>query len=152
MNNFDAADKLVREFSNLHGIEVSFSETAICGLMLDEKFHITLRFEPDFDALLMHASIGALPTKDKSAYTDLLLEILAANYLWRGAAGATLSLALDVLTVQQLLPVVNLTVEDFEEQLFKLGQTVSTWQQRLENFNSLESTTSSDRPNMIKYG
>jgi hypothetical protein len=152
MDKFHTAEILIHDFSTRHGIEVSFSENGIFGILLDEKVHVTLRFEPEYGALLLHAPIGRMPASDSPGYGEFLLNILTANYLWKGGDGLTLSLALDVLYAQKLLIISNLAVNDLDNHLFSAAKTVLAWRNKLEPSVEAVVTPPLEWKGMINYG
>lgn len=152
MDKFHTAEILIHDFSTRHGIEVSFSENGVFGILLDEKVHITLRFEPEYGALLLHAPVGRMPASDSPGYCEFLTDILTANYLWKGGDGLTLSLALDVLYAQKLLIISNLAVNDLDNHLFSAAKTVLTWRDKLMPDDTLDVAPPFEWKGVINYG
>ena len=83
-------------------------------------------------ALILAMALGSLPAERSP---DLLVELLDANYLWQGTAGATLGVSADtgLLALCRHLGVAGLDAEGLETVIDAMVECAEDWQERLQS-------------------
>lgn len=79
---------LMKALTKTLGVEVEPDVDATCGLRIDDRIDLTLRYEQRFSSLLAYATVGTLP---EHGVEVTMLRLLEANHVWDGSRGATWS-------------------------------------------------------------
>ncbi len=108
MDTFEQALALMRAAGEGLGAQLEPDETGACGLLIDDRLEVTLRYEPTPPAVLLYCPVGELPQQRVAAALRHLLE---ANHLWEGGRGATWSLAGGEAVLSRLLPLEGLETQ-----------------------------------------
>jgi hypothetical protein len=104
----DEAIALMKSLGASFGFDPQPDAAGACGLRIDEKLDVTLRYEPTPPALLLYAPIGELP---EPAPAGVLRRLLEENHVWERTRGATWSLSGDTVILSRLLSLPGLEPE-----------------------------------------
>jgi hypothetical protein len=104
--------------------------TGTCALVFERRITVHVAAERGDEAMLLFSTLGGL---DPRQQPELVATVLRGNYLWRGTAGATLSMdpVHDVALLAQRLPVDGLTAATLEQRLGNFVEAALAWMQRL---------------------
>jgi hypothetical protein len=116
------------------GAEVGLPDLALdehdyCCLVLDD---LAINLETDGEELFLYANLGPLPG-DEAARTELLAELLDANYFWQGTGGGVLAASREEGFVLFLMRsrVDALDVTGLRNMLENFANVAATWMARL---------------------
>lgn len=124
------ADHLLAALGRLVGIpQLGLDDAGCCALSFDTT---VVNFEADEEAhrLFLYADVGDAPERlSEALYRDLL----AANLLWRGTGGATLSLdeRRRRFVLAHAVPVERISEADFVETVERFADIAETWAKRV---------------------
>ena len=122
---------LLRDLGGLVGLpELGLDADGHCSLVFDGRVEVDLAYAEGDDRLTVAALLGRLPV---DAPAERYLELLDANFFWRGTEGATLGVERDSGTVVLLeaLPLAGLDIGGLERHLDVFVATAETWVQAL---------------------
>lgn len=122
------ANALLLDLGNALGIQLALDTDGACGLRIDDCLELTLRLEPEPQALLAYAQVHALPGAGADA---VLRRLLAANHIWEESQGATWSLHDGQVTLARLLPLQDLDAKQLAQELARFVDVARGEQQRL---------------------
>lgn len=129
MDMFEQAAALLQSLGASLGVELQPDETGACGLRIDERLDMTLRYEPSPPALLVYSPVGSLP---EGRVEGVLRRLLEANHLWDASRGATWSLSADEVILSRLLPLPELELEVLAAELASFAEVAFALQRALE--------------------
>lgn len=124
------ADHLLTALGRQVGItDLRLDDTGCCALSFDAT---VVNFEADEETqrLFLYADVGDAPEHlTEALYRDLL----AANLLWRGTGGATLSLdeRRRRFVLAHAVPVERISDADFVETVERFADIAETWARRI---------------------
>ncbi|MFC4160069.1 type III secretion system chaperone [Chitinimonas lacunae] len=124
-------DRLISEFGTLLGMPgLRLDAQRHCSLLFDRSHRLAIACDSAGGRLVLHCAVGPLPPAVSS---DTLIALLRANYLWRGAHGATLSLDPDgrQVTLMLALSLAGLDTAQLNTAVEKLLDSVDAWQRFL---------------------
>lgn len=127
--------------------ELSPDENGFCRLSLD-KVIIDIKADAEEKHLMLFAEIAPFPMECSS---DLVKEILGANFLFNGTNGATLALNTEnkTITLQQKEALALLDVDNFSEMLNNFATTVENWQALIADFQQKSPDTAEANPSEL---
>jgi hypothetical protein len=124
-----------RQLIKMFGERIGFPDIephpeGLCSLRFDDRVTIDLEYSEEQKVLLLSSLVGVLKKEESQLFYDELLE---ANLLWGGTAGATLGVDPESLTVflcyqEQLL---GLALEQFQQLMRQFSDAALFWNQRL---------------------
>jgi Tir chaperone protein (CesT) family len=147
MDMLEQAHALMRSVGMRLGVELEPDADGACGLRIDDKLAVTLRYEPTPPAMLAYSPVGILP---EVAVEPVLRDLLEANHVWEGARGATWSLAAGEVVLSRLWPLRDLEAEVLVAELAVFVAVALARQQRLQSAQgtALEGTPAASNPFM----
>ncbi len=101
----EQAAALLRSVGAGLGLELQPDSTGACGLRIDDRLDVTLRYEPNPPSLLAYSHVGALPD---GPVEDLLRRLLEENHVWDGSRGSTWSLSGGSVVLSRLFALAEL--------------------------------------------
>ena len=112
---------LLRDLGGLVGLpELGLDADGHCSLVFDGRVEVDLAYAEGDDRLTVAALLGRLPA---DAPAERYLELLDANFFWRGTEGATLGVERDSGTVVLLeaLPLAGLDIGGLDRAMESLA-------------------------------
>ena len=119
---------LVRELSELIGVELSYSDDKTCDLAVDGRI-VVLRYRPDDDDWLY---FGVVSETEDDQSREVLEKALELNLFGSETLGMHLGLFGNALVLSGTLPMEGLTAEDFAERLLFLSRHIGKLAEKLE--------------------
>ncbi len=110
----EQAAALLRSVGAGLGLELQPDSTGACGLRIDDRLDVTLRYEPNPPSLLAYSHVGALPD---GPVEDLLRRLLEENHVWDGSRGSTWSLSGGSVVLSRLFALAELEAETLSSEL-----------------------------------
>lgn len=116
-----------------------------CLLRVDDRLELTIEFDEDTQSVILSAACGQLP---ETASSQVLMELLAANFYWSGAGGATLSLHTHTHTLylQYREPLDHLDAPRLQDLLHALVLNSEAWNERLHTLVNTPAATGATSP------
>lgn len=126
-----AADALLLELGDRMGLPgLHLDRAGCCHLAFDGRWLVTLAIMPG-GRLFLHCPIGA-PATAEALDAALMMTMLQASFMGRGAAGGTLAIGPDRRPcVQRDLAVSQMDASALQGALEQLLNTAETWSDRL---------------------
>ena len=137
MDSLDEVSALLRSLGASLGVELQLETVGACGLCVDDRLEITLRYEPSPPALLAYSAVGDLPV---GSAEELLRALLEANHVWEESRGATWSLYDDGVVLSRLFPLPGLESDTLAAELAAFVEVALAGQQVLRSSQSAERT------------
>ena len=119
---------LVRELSELIGVELSYSDDRTCDLAVDGRI-VVLRYRPDDDDWLY---FGVVSESEDDQPRGLLAKALELNLFGSETLGMHLGLFGNALVLSGSVPMDGLTAENFAERLLFLSRHIGKLAEKLE--------------------
>ena len=119
---------LVRELSELIGVELSYSDDRTCDLAVDGRI-VVLRYRPDDDDWLY---FGVVSESEDDQPRRLLAKALELNLFGSETLGMHLGLFGNALVLSGSVPMDGLTAENFAERLLFLSRHIGKLAEKLE--------------------
>ena len=119
---------LVRELSELIGVELSYSDDRTCDLAVDGRI-VVLRYRPDDDDWLY---FGVVSESEDDQPRGLLAKALELNLFGSETLGMHLGLFGNALVLSGSVPMDGLTAESFAERLLFLSRHIGKLAEKLE--------------------
>ena len=119
---------LVRELSELIGVELSYSDDKTCDLAVDGRI-VVLRYRPDDDDWLY---FGVVSESEDDQPRGLLAKALELNLFGSETLGMHLGLFGNALVLSGSVPMDGLTAENFAERLLFLSRHIGKLAEKLE--------------------
>ncbi len=101
MEMLEQTAALLRSVGARLGVELRPDSTGACGMRIDDRLDVTLRYEPSPPSLLIYSLVGDLP---EGPVEDLLRRLLEENHVWDGSRGSTWSLSGGSVVLSRLFP------------------------------------------------
>ncbi|HOB61168.1 MAG TPA: type III secretion system chaperone [Candidatus Competibacteraceae bacterium] len=101
-----------------------------CLLRVDGQLELSIEFDEDSQSVILSAACGQLSA---TASSQILLELLSANFYWSGAGGSTLSVHGPTRTVylQYRETIDHLDAPRLQDLLHAMLMNSETWSERL---------------------
>lgn len=132
------------------GVEFALDDAGACGMRVDDRIDVTLRYEASPPAILAYAVIGELPQQDDAT---TLRSLLGANHVWDGTRGATWSLDGEHVVLSRLFALQGgLEVEPFVADLETFVDVALTQQRSLESQPVARVDASMAMSDMLMHG
>ena len=119
---------LVRELSELIGVELAYSDDKTCDLAVDGRI-VVLRYRPEDDDWLY---FGVVSEPEDDQPRETLTKALELNLFGSETLGMHLGLFGNALVLSGTLPMEGLTAEDFAESLLFLSRHIGKLAEKLE--------------------
>ena len=119
---------LVRELSELIGVELAYSDDKTCDLAVDGRI-VVLRYRPEDDDWLY---FGVVSEPEDDQTRGVLVKALELNLFGSETLGMHLGLFGNALVLSGTLPMEGLTAEDFAERLLFLSRHIGKLAEKLE--------------------
>ena len=119
---------LVRELSELIGVELAYSDDKTCDLAVDGRI-VVLRYRPEDDDWLY---FGVVSEPEDDQPRETLTKALELNLFGSETLGMHLGLFGNALVLSGTLPMEGLTAEDFAERLLFLSRHIGKLAEKLE--------------------
>ncbi|MBR3820688.1 MAG: type III secretion system chaperone [Kiritimatiellae bacterium] len=119
---------LVRELSELIGVELSYSDDRTCDLAVDGRI-VALRYRPDDDDWLY---FGVVSETEDDQSREVLAKALKLNLFGSETLGMHLGLFGNALVLSGSVPMDGLTAENFAERLLFLSRHIGKLAEKLE--------------------
>ena len=119
---------LVRELSELIGVELSYSDDKTCDLAVDGRI-VVLRYRPDDDDWLY---FGVVSETEDDQSREVLAKALKLNLFGSETLGMHLGLFGNALVLSGSVPMDGLTAENFAERLLFLSRHIGKLAEKLE--------------------
>ena len=119
---------LVRELSELIGVELSYSDDRTCDLAVDGRI-VVLRYRPDDDDWLY---FGVVSETEDDQSREVLAKALKLNLFGSETLGMHLGLFGNALVLSGSVPMDGLTAENFAERLLFLSRHIGKLAEKLE--------------------
>ena len=119
---------LVRELSELIGVELAYSDDKTCDLAVDGRI-VVLRYRPEDDDWLY---FGVVSEPEDDQPRGVLVKALELNLFGSETLGMHLGLFGNALVLSGTLPMEGLTAEDFAERLLFLSRNIGKLAEKLE--------------------
>ena len=119
---------LVRELSELIGVELSYSDDRTCDLAVDGRI-VVLRYRPDDDDWLY---FGVVSESEDDQPRGLLAKALELNLFGSETLGMHLGLFGNALVLSGSVPMDGLTAGNFAERLLFLSRHIGKLAEKLE--------------------
>ena len=119
---------LVRELSELIGVELAYSDDRTCDLAVDGRI-VVLRYRPDDDDWLY---FGVVSESEDDQPRGLLAKALELNLFGSETLGMHLGLFGNALVLSGSVPMDGLTAESFAERLLFLSRHIGKLAEKLE--------------------
>jgi hypothetical protein len=141
---------LMKAIGSRFGVDLAIDHAGACGMRVDDRIDVTLRYETNPPAILAYAVAGDLPRQDEAATLRGLLE---ANHVWDGSRGATWSLDNDRVVLSRLFALQGgLEIEPFIADLEAFVDVALTQQRALESEQTVGVAASSVMSDMLMHG
>ena len=144
-----SAQDFLAALSESIGVLLAFREDLVCCLSTPEGLEIQIEWAPEHRAIVLLAPLGQLPPGCGEVRCR---ELLAANFLFRGTRGETISLedTTDrIMLCQQFDPEKTATA-DAVETFRRFADTASQWRNHLLHSDVLPQQTLADMPGMLR--
>lgn len=119
---------LVRELSELIGVELSYSGDKMCDIAVDGRI-VVLRFRPENDDWLY---FGVVSESEGDQPRETLAKALELNLFGSETLGMHLGLFGNALVLSGSVPMEGLTAENFAERLLMLSRHIGKLAEKLE--------------------
>ena len=119
---------LVRELSELIGVELAYSDDKTCDLAVDGRI-VVLRYRPEDDDWLY---FGVVSEPEDDQPRGVLVKALELYLFGSETLGMHLGLFGNALVLSGTLPMEGLTAEDFAERLLFLSRHIGKLAEKLE--------------------
>jgi hypothetical protein len=129
MDMLEQVAALLRSLGASLGVPLHLDSAGACGMRIDDRLEVTLRYEPSPPALLAYSPVGDLPA---GAIDGLLRTLLEANHVWDGSRGATWSLSGESVVLSRLFPLPELESEILATELAVFVEVALAGQQALQ--------------------
>ena len=118
---------LIRELSELIGVELAYSDDKTCDLAVDGRV-VVLRYRPKNDDWLY---FGIVSEPDDELPRAVLAKALELNLFGSETLGMHLGLFGNALVLSGSVPMDGLTAEDFAEKLLSLSRQIGKLAEKL---------------------
>ena len=119
---------LVRELSELTGVELAYSDDKTCDLSVDGRI-VVLRYRPEDDDWLY---FGVVSETEDDQSREVLAKALKLNLFGSETLGMHLGLFGNALVLSGSVPMDGLTAENFAERLLFLSRHIGKLAEKLE--------------------
>lgn len=118
-------EEIIQALGKKIGIDLVPDDEGVCQLSVDDM-HITIQYLSELQIVSVYAEIGEPPPENP---TSLYEAMLAANHLFQGTSGATISREPDSgkIFLCRCDPLLVLDGESFAAGLEKFVNTLETW-------------------------
>lgn len=145
-------ETIIKALGEKIGIELVPDAEGACQLAVDDM-QVTIQQLPELQLVSVFAEIGEPPPEDP---TSLYEAALAANHLFQGTSGATISRDADTgkLFLCRCDPLPLLDVDSFSSVLEKFVNTLEMWRKLVSEYRPAEANANSaaDVPEMPAFG
>ena len=131
---------LIRELSELIGVELAYSDDKTCDLAADDRI-VVLRYRPEDDNWLY---FGVVSEPDDELPREVLAKALELNLFGSETMGLHLGLFGNALVLSGSVPMEGLTAESFAERLLFLSRHIGKLAEKLEGENASDDIQPSD--------
>lgn len=128
LDTSEQAAALMKQVGADLGLELRPDALGACGLRIDDRLDVTLRYEPNPPSLLFYSPVGWLPDAPSEG---LLRHLLEQNHVWDGSRGATWSLSGEELVLSRLFALEGLQAETLCAELATFVEVALAGQQTL---------------------
>ena len=119
---------LVKELSELAGVEIEFSADKMCDLTVEDRI-VVLRYRPEDDDWLC---FGLVTDDDEPPSRKTLEKALSLNLFGAGTHGLHLGIFGNALVLSDSVPMAGLTAEVLAEKLLFLSQGIAAVSEKIE--------------------
>lgn len=138
---------LLNDLGKIVGIPDLALRDGQCALLIDDRLELEISHADGDDRLVLAALLGKMPA---DAGPERYLDLLDANFFWRGTEGATLGIDRDSDSVVLVdsIHVANLHAGDLEAKLGRFVRAAQDWTARIAGEGPVTGgTTSGDKGN-----
>ena len=118
---------LIRELSDLTGVEMEYSGDRMCDLAVDGRI-VVLRYRPEEDDWLY---FGVVSEPEDEQPREVLAKALELNLFGSETKGLHLGLFGNALVLSGSVPMEGLTVEGFAERLLSLSRHIANLAEKI---------------------
>ena len=127
---------LIRELSEMIGVELGYSDDRTCDLAADGRI-VVLRYRPDNDDWLY---FGVVSEPDGEQPREVLAKALEMNLFGAETQGLHLGLFGNALVLSGAVPMEGLTAENLADRLLSLSRHIGKIAEKLEGENGTDDT------------
>lgn len=121
---------LIRELSELIGVELAYSDDKTCDLAVDGRI-VVLRYRPE-DEDWLYFGVVSEPEPEADQPREVLVKALELNLFGSETLGMHLGLFGSALVLSGSVPIEGLTAENFAERLLFLSRHIGKLAEKLE--------------------